>query len=111
MDEVKVRISYSVYIVRTQGLMTFAEAEWVRLNIPLMFRAFWLLRCAVHLYIYFSKSTTETLSEENWTTLGKVLLVRGCETLPAILGMASIFSWISGQVLALKMMIPFDERE
>jgi len=32
-------------------------------------------------------------------SLFKIMLVRGCETLPAILGMSSIFSWISGKVL------------
>lgn len=78
--------------------MAFAEMEWLRINIPLIFRTFWLLRCGVYLYIYLTNSTMGSLADENWNTLARVLLVRGCETLPAILGMASIFSWISGQV-------------
>ncbi len=97
--EVKERISYVASFVRTEGLMAFAEAEWLRLNIPLIFRSFWMMRFGIHLYLYLSSSELDTWADpDNLKTLFKILLIRGCETLPAILGMSSIFSWIAGKV-------------
>lgn len=75
--------------------MAFTEAEWLRLDIPLIFRSFWLLRCGIHIYVYLAASETDTWADTaNLKILVKILLIRGCETLPAILGMSSIFSWI-----------------
>lgn len=82
--------------------MAFAEAEWLRLNIPMIFRSFWMLRFGIHVYIYLASSEPGAWADvDNFKTLLKVVLIRGCETLPAILGMSSIFSWIAGKVKTL----------
>ena len=79
--------------------MSFAEAEWLRLNIPLIFRSFWMLRFGIHLYIYLASTAPADWADwDNMKTLFKIIMIRGCETLPAILGMSSIFSWIAGKV-------------
>lgn len=79
--------------------MALAEAEWLRLNVPLIFRTFWMMRVGIHLYIYVVSSEPGVWVEsDNLKTLFKVMLIRGCETLPAILGMSSIFSWLAGKV-------------
>ena len=97
--EVKERISYVASFVRTEGFMAFAEAEWLRLNIPLIFRSFWLMRFGIYVYIYLASSEPGTWADtDSLKTLFKIVLIRGCETLPAILAMASIFSWIAGKV-------------
>lgn len=86
--------------VRTEGLMAFAETEWLRLNVPLIFRTFWLMRCLIYFVVYAiaSPSIESVFDRDSLISLFKIMLVRGCETLPAILGMSSIFSWISGKV-------------
>ncbi|XP_046643496.1 protein TRC8 homolog [Daphnia pulicaria] len=111
--EVKERISYVVSFIRTEGFMAFAEAEWLRLNIPLIFRTFWMIRFGMHLYIYLASTEFGDWADgDNLKTLFKVMLIRGCETLPAILGMSSIFSWFAGKfyvMCQLFLMIPHDE--
>lgn len=87
--------------IRTEGVMAFAEAEWLRLNIPMIFRCFWMCRLGIHVYIYLATSESDAWADvDNLKTLLKIVLIRGCETLPAILGMSSIFSWIAGKVRA-----------
>lgn len=79
--------------------MAFAEAEWLRLNIPMIFRTFWLLRCTTYVYVYLAATPLDAWMEpDSLKILFKIILIRGCETLPAILGMSSIFSWIAGKV-------------
>jgi len=99
--DVKDRLSYVASFVRTEGLMAFAETEWLRLNVPLIFRTFWLMRCLIFFAVYAIVSPTieSVFDRDSLMSLFKIMLVRGCETLPAILGMSSIFSWISGKVL------------
>ena len=67
----------------------------------MVFRTFWVFRCALHFFIFLSSSSSLEWDQETIQTLLKILLVRGCETLPSILGMAAIFSWITNKVLTL----------
>ena len=104
--DVKDRLSYVASFVRTEGLMAFAETEWLRLNVPLIFRTFWLMRCLIFFAVYAIASPTieSVFDRDSLMSLFKIMLVRGCETLPAILGMSSIFSWISGKVLEIPLL-------
>ena len=104
--DVKDRLSYVASFVRTEGLMAFAETEWLRLNVPLIFRTFWLMRCLIFFAVYAIASPTieSVFDRDSLMSLFKIMLVRGCETLPAILGMSSIFSWISGKVLGIPLL-------
>ncbi|KAG8035091.1 hypothetical protein G9C98_001581 [Cotesia typhae] len=78
--------------ISNYGLSALAEIEWMRLNVPNVLRTFWLLRVLEQVVQLLSTHYTEdsfTLS-----TLIRTLLVNGCETLTALLGMTSIISSI-----------------
>ncbi|XP_069674174.1 protein TRC8 homolog isoform X2 [Periplaneta americana] len=83
------------------GLSALVETEWMRLNVPTVLRTFWLLRVAEHaaslLADHFSdgqKSQGSLLALTTLFSITKSLLVSGCETLTAVLGMTSIVSYI-----------------
>lgn len=85
------------------GLSALVEREWVRLNVPVVLRTFWLLRVTEHavslLSDYFSVSDDQQaqhnlLAFTAMFSITKSLLVSGCETLTAVLGMTSIVSYI-----------------
>ncbi|KAK9501313.1 hypothetical protein O3M35_012050 [Rhynocoris fuscipes] len=73
------------------GLSALMETEWLRLNVPCVLRTFWLLRLieqAVSLQLPI------TLDLQSLFFTGKSLLITGCETLTAVLGMTSVISYI-----------------
>lgn len=74
------------------GLSALAETEWMRLNVPCVLRTFWMLRVAEQvieiLGDHYGKETF------NYYVMIRTLLVNGCETLTAVLGMTSIISFI-----------------
>ncbi|XP_076650990.1 TRC8 ring finger protein [Halictus rubicundus] len=78
--------------INDYGFTSLAEREWIRLNVPCVLRMFWMLRAGRQVVQYFAYE----YSEETFTYLVmlKTLLVNGCETLTAVLGMTSIISFI-----------------
>lgn len=67
------------------------ETEWLRLNVPCVLRTFWLVRLieqAVALQLPVGLNIGSLL------LTGKSLLITGCETLTAVLGMTSVISYI-----------------
>ncbi|XP_058797801.1 protein TRC8 homolog [Phymastichus coffea] len=79
--------------ITNYGLTALAETQWTRLHVPSVLRVFWIIRVTEQLL--------QILSSEDWSSkdfsyveLGKTLMVNGCETLPAVLGMTSIVSVI-----------------
>ncbi len=96
----KARLSYVIACSSSERILNFAEGEWIRLNISLILRSFWLIRSGIYVYIYIATSEPGTWNDkDNLKILVKILLVRGCETLPAILGMSAMFSWIIVKVI------------
>lgn len=91
-------------IINNFGLTALVETEWVRLNIPCILRTFWVLRVAEHaLFLiiehYHSRSSDESLHSNiiaisALLLMGKSLLITGCESLTALLGMTSVVSYI-----------------
>lgn len=82
------------------GLSALVETEWVRLNVPCVLRTFWLLRVAEHagtlvfnVWSYPDDSVQQTDMPFLVSTM-KSLLISGCETLTAVLGMTSIISYV-----------------
>ncbi|XP_033324709.1 TRC8 ring finger protein [Megalopta genalis] len=75
------------------GLSALAETEWIRLNVPCVLRTFWLLRAGRQVIQILANE----YNEESFTyfMMIKSLLVNGCDTLTALLGMTSIISYIS----------------
>ncbi|CAL1673638.1 unnamed protein product [Lasius platythorax] len=74
------------------GLSALAETEWMRLNVPCVLRTFWMLRVGEQvIQILGNHYGEETF---NYYVMVRTLLVNGCETLTAVLGMTSIISFI-----------------
>ncbi|XP_043268600.1 protein TRC8 homolog [Venturia canescens] len=78
--------------VTNYGMSALAETEWSRLNVPSVLRAFWILRVAEQVVQILDTH----YGEETFTyyMVIRTLLVNGCETLTALLGMTSIISYI-----------------
>lgn len=82
------------------GLSALVETEWIRLNVPCVLRTFWLMRVAEHagalvfnVWSYPGDPVQETDMPFFLSTM-KSLLISGCETLTAVLGMTSIISYV-----------------
>ena len=80
------------------GINTFVEAEWVRLRIPSLLRTFWLTRMTQQFISILVKQgfELETLPYSDAAAraaiacmlgVGRDLIIRGAETLIALLGM------------------------
>ena len=89
--------------VSNYGLSALVETEWMRLNVPTVLRTFWILRVAEHATALLSDHLISSDGQQIQTSLfaisslfavTKSLLVSGCETLTAVLGMTSIVSYI-----------------
>ncbi|CAD6993734.1 protein TRC8 homolog isoform X2 [Ceratitis capitata] len=83
---------YAMNFVSNFGLSALIENEWQRLNVPSVLRVFWTIRIGQEfISIVLLSDSTTTISF--FPTMQK-LLVDGCETLTAVLGMTSIISVI-----------------
>ncbi|XP_076547005.1 TRC8 ring finger protein [Osmia lignaria lignaria] len=78
--------------VSNYGLSALVETEWIRLNVPCVLRTFWILRVGGQVVQILSNHYDE--EDFTYTLMIKTLLVNGCETLTAVLGMTSIISFI-----------------
>lgn len=79
-------------LINNYGLSALAETEWIRLKVPCVLRTFWMLRALRQII----QIVATDYSEDTFTyfMMIKSLLVNGCETLTAVLGMTSIISFI-----------------
>lgn len=74
------------------GLSALVETEWSRLNVPCVLRTFWLLRVFEQVIQILGNHYREDTF--TYYLMIRTLLVNGCETLTALLGMTSIISLI-----------------
>lgn len=102
-------IQWSRTIMKHYGIYTLVENQWVRLHVPQVLRVFWLTRLTEHAVHLLSESEMSLSFVEYGTlripsdfsvfsTAAKTLIIRGCETIIAVLGMTSILSSISHQI-------------
>lgn len=84
------------------GLSALIEMEWVRLNVPCVLRLFWIIRVIEHAGILLldnyelsdeSFKVTTLLAFQTLASMAKSLLITGCETITAVLGMTSVISF------------------
>lgn len=88
--------------VSNYGLSALVETEWIRLNVPCVLRVFWVLRVSEHAMLLlmdnYDDDTEEAmkistlLAVQSLASMTKSLLVTGCETITAVLGMTSVIS-------------------
>lgn len=102
------------------GLPALLETEWSKLHIPVVLRVFWILRLLDHTTNYImqhdiAKNATMPFNFNETTLFNdysehivvflpalmqmvKSLLISGCETFIAVLGMTSVISYICQQI-------------
>ncbi|KAL3269792.1 hypothetical protein HHI36_008851 [Cryptolaemus montrouzieri] len=81
------------------GMSALVEAEWLRLNVPEVLRTFWLLRVMEHTGIFFLSGYWDTQDGYSpYFRLMKYLMVTGCDTVSAVLGITSIVSYICSYI-------------
>jgi E3 ubiquitin-protein ligase RNF139 len=81
------------------GMSALVETEWTRLNVPEVLRTFWLLRVVEHAGIFFASGYWELDDGHTpYFRLMKYLLVTGCDTLTAVLGITSIVSYVCNYI-------------
>ncbi|XP_050533686.1 protein TRC8 homolog isoform X1 [Daktulosphaira vitifoliae] len=81
---------YTKTIINNFGISAFLENEWNRLNIPIVLRIFWSMRVLEQtLYLL----TDVDVKNESMFDLIKYLLIKGCDTFTAVLGMTSFVSY------------------
>ncbi|XP_030564269.1 protein TRC8 homolog isoform X2 [Drosophila novamexicana] len=82
---------YAVNFVSNFGLSALIENEWQRLNVPNVLRLFWIIRIMQGGYALLTVESDVPL--QLFPAIEK-LLVDGCETLTAVLGMTGVISMI-----------------
>ncbi|KAM7364547.1 TRC8 ring finger protein isoform 2-T7 [Cochliomyia hominivorax] len=82
---------YAMNFVSNFGLSALIENEWQRLNVPSVLRVFWTIRISQE---FISMLLNDSVSTLNLLPTLQKLLVDGCETLTAVLGMTSVISVI-----------------
>ncbi|CAH1099348.1 unnamed protein product [Psylliodes chrysocephalus] len=101
------QIIHSVYsgylqaknIVSNFGMSALVESEWLRLNVPEVLRTFWILRVLEHAGIFFLSGYWDIEDGNSpYFRLLKFLMVTGCDTLTAVLGITSIVSYICNYI-------------
>ncbi|XP_050483192.1 protein TRC8 homolog [Bombus huntii] len=92
MNTIYMGYQYARNFISNYGLSALVETEWIRLNIPCVLRMFWMLRVGGQMFQILGNH----YGEETFTyyIMLRSLLVNGCETLTAVLGMTSIISFI-----------------
>ncbi|XP_043668383.1 protein TRC8 homolog [Vespula pensylvanica] len=78
--------------ISNYGLSALVETEWFRLNVPCVLRTFWLLRIGEEVVQILGNHYGD--EDFSYYDMLRTLLVNGCETLTAVLGMTSIISLI-----------------
>lgn len=95
---------YSGYVqaknfVSNFGMSALVESEWLRLNVPEVLRTFWMLRLLEHTGIFFLSGYWDIQDDHSpYFRLLKYLMVTGCDTLTAVLGITSIVSYICNYI-------------
>ncbi|XP_061397113.1 protein TRC8 homolog [Musca vetustissima] len=82
---------YAMNFVSNFGLSALIENEWQRLNVPSVLRVFWTIRMT---HEFVSMMLRNEVNSANLLPTIQTLLVDGCGTLTAVLGMTSVISVI-----------------
>jgi len=100
-------------LIQNFGLPFYLESRWTMARIPLVLRTYWCLRFAFTILQSWSElSLVEGFSWSGLYSDGEVLLVRGCESYVALLGMTSVISLISHAIgLVFQNMLKLDDSE
>ncbi|KAK4308303.1 hypothetical protein Pmani_019985 [Petrolisthes manimaculis] len=104
---------YARRVMTDFGLHALLESEWVRLNVPNVLRTFWVIRVVQHVMSLVAEIAYARGDYRSIFLLGvgdvfvifKSVMIQGCETAVALLGMTSVVSYVSHYVGVLFQMI------
>ncbi|KAJ8979182.1 hypothetical protein NQ317_010942 [Molorchus minor] len=86
-------------VISNFGMSALVESEWLRLNVPEVLRTFWVLRVFEHAGIFFLSGYWDLDDGHSpYFRLMKYLMVTGCDTLTAVLGITSIVSFVCNYI-------------
>lgn len=71
------------------GLVELVEVEWFRLKIPSVLRMFWVIEILEKTILLLTGMENKN---DSWSGTVKYLLIQGCYTFTAVLGLASFIS-------------------
>ena len=100
------------YQLRAHGIQTFLESHWVRLRVPIVLRIFWISRVTFQFGSLIFEKALANLENQDYQPVNlylfssyvavwdvvdilKYILISGCETVVALLGMTSVVSYIT----------------
>jgi len=89
---------YLIYYVpcfSDQGIFPLVRVEWNRLKIPSVLRMFWTIRVLIQ--ILYLSTNTEIKNLTVFETV-KYLLIKGCNTYTAVLGITSFISYFYDRI-------------
>lgn len=86
---VHINLSY-VFCNSNYGISSLVETEWNRIHIPSVLRIFWAIRVLEQ--ILYLLTNMEIKNDTMYGTI-KYLLIKGCDTFTAVLGMTSFVSY------------------
>ncbi|XP_013381996.1 protein TRC8 homolog [Lingula anatina] len=85
--------------IKDVGLQIFLENHWIRLQVPLVLRVFWLCmllqELMTKLILLENRDSTSAFAIDSLNELVQDVTIRGCATIVAVLGMTSCVSYIT----------------
>ena len=91
------------YMLQTHGVQLFFEMQWIRLHVPSVLRVFWITRVAYQVtYLTVLKCLSNAEITDSYhiglddvVDISKEVMIVGCETIIALLGMTSVVSYFT----------------
>ena len=92
--------------LRTRGVQIYLERQWFRLHVSTVLRVFWITRVTYQVVTFFANKWWITKDDppqkvftvDNNLEILQAILVSGCETLIALMGMTAVVSVIAHYV-------------
>ena len=89
--------------LRTRGLQMYLERQWFRLRVSTVLRVFWMTRVAYQVVTFFfdkwwiaqTDPSQGVFTIDNTLELLQAILISGCETVVAVMGMTAVLSAIA----------------
>ncbi|GAB6027643.1 Ring finger protein [Chamberlinius hualienensis] len=83
--------------IREFGLLSVIKDEWERIRAPQVLRIFWILRFIQH-YLILRNNVDfieSRVSVEYFLNVSRSLMIGGCDTIVAVVGLASVVSFVA----------------
>ena len=90
-------------IIKMRGIQIFIERQWLRLYVPTVLRVFWITRVTYQItnflvnkwWIAQEDPSQDIVTVDSILEIMQTVLVTGCETITALMGMTAVISVIA----------------